>query len=293
MTSMLTTRAALNSGDSVAYGSGLRIGAYRGLRTISHGGSGGGDYILLRFPDQRWTTAVLCNLYQGATTSSALAYQVADLYLERTFAPVPTIAADTLTTPVRVPESELARYAGVYGHVSDRFERVEFVIHNGALAEVYDSVPHATVALGGGRFREDPFTFTFTSPTPGGPMHLAVARTGYSGEYIRDTTPQWHPRVQDLAAFGGTYQSSELDAIWTFRMVHDSLTLWRERYPARVVVPIERDTFVLTDPFEDGPMTGVLTFERDARGTINAFRLSEDRIIGLKFTKKFLSHETQ
>ncbi|MEP6834548.1 MAG: serine hydrolase domain-containing protein [Gemmatimonas sp.] len=286
ITSMLTARAALNSGDSAEYASGLRIGEYRGLRTISHGGSGGGDYILLRFPDQQFTTAVLCNLYQGAVTSSALAYQVSDLYLERALAPLAAAVADTLAKPsVKLSESELARYAGVYRSVTEPDERVEFVVHKGELAEVYDSVPHPTVALGDGRFRESPFTFTFTSSTPSAAMHLAVTRPGYNGEFVRDTAPPFLPTASYLAQFQGTYQSTELDVVWTFRVVRDSLMLSRERFPSRAVASIERDVFLVTDQFDDGLATSVLKFGRKSSGEINAFRLSGDRVLGLKFVR--------
>jgi CubicO group peptidase (beta-lactamase class C family) len=57
MTQAMYERARLTSGDTVGYASGLEVGEYRGLRTVGHSGSGGGDYYLLRFPDARATTA--------------------------------------------------------------------------------------------------------------------------------------------------------------------------------------------------------------------------------------------
>src|SRR5216684_9118175 len=53
----------LNGGKVLDYAKGLFIQDYRGLRTVSHGGSWGGYRAeLLRFPEQHFSVACLCNL---------------------------------------------------------------------------------------------------------------------------------------------------------------------------------------------------------------------------------------
>jgi CubicO group peptidase (beta-lactamase class C family) len=70
----------LNSGKVLDYAKGLRIAEYRGLHTVSHGGSWGGYRAeLLRFPDQHFSVACLCN--RGDANPSRRAVQVADIYL--------------------------------------------------------------------------------------------------------------------------------------------------------------------------------------------------------------------
>jgi CubicO group peptidase (beta-lactamase class C family) len=70
----------LNSGKVLDYAKGLRIAEYRGLRTVSHGGSWGGYRAeLLRFPEQHFSVACLCNL--DSANPSKRAHQVADIYL--------------------------------------------------------------------------------------------------------------------------------------------------------------------------------------------------------------------
>ena len=62
------------------YAKGLRSAEYRGLRTVSHGGSWGGYRAeLLRFPEQHFSVACLCNL--GSASPSNRAHRVADVYL--------------------------------------------------------------------------------------------------------------------------------------------------------------------------------------------------------------------
>jgi CubicO group peptidase (beta-lactamase class C family) len=70
----------LNSGKVLDYAKGLFLADYRGLHTVSHGGSWGGYRAeLLRFPDQHFSVACLCNRGDAAPTRRA--HQVADIYL--------------------------------------------------------------------------------------------------------------------------------------------------------------------------------------------------------------------
>ena len=70
----------LNSGKTLDYAKGLFISKYRGLNTVSHGGSWGGYRAeLLRFPDQHFSVVCLCNRSDGSTERRAK--QVADIYL--------------------------------------------------------------------------------------------------------------------------------------------------------------------------------------------------------------------
>lgn len=70
----------LNSGKVLDYAKGLFIRDYRGLRTVSHGGSWGGYRAeLLRFPGEHFSVACLCN--RGDADPSRRALRVADIYL--------------------------------------------------------------------------------------------------------------------------------------------------------------------------------------------------------------------
>jgi CubicO group peptidase (beta-lactamase class C family) len=70
----------LNGGKVLDYAKGLFIADYRGLHTVSHGGAWGGYRAeLLRFPDQHFSVACLCNRSDANPTRRA--HQVADIYL--------------------------------------------------------------------------------------------------------------------------------------------------------------------------------------------------------------------
>ncbi len=73
-------RGKLNSGKILDYAKGLFIEDYRGLPTVSHGGAWGGYRAeLLRFPEQHFSVACLCNL--GNENPTKRAHAVADVYL--------------------------------------------------------------------------------------------------------------------------------------------------------------------------------------------------------------------
>ncbi len=72
----------LNNGHPINYGLGLWLGEYRGLKTVEHsGGTFGYRTELLRFPEQRFSVVVLCNVANADV--EGFARQISDLYLEK------------------------------------------------------------------------------------------------------------------------------------------------------------------------------------------------------------------
>jgi CubicO group peptidase (beta-lactamase class C family) len=125
----------LNDGKALEYAKGLFIGSYRGLRFVHHGGSWGGYRAqLLRFPEQHFSVACLCNV--GNADPDRRAQRVADIYL-----------ADVMTEPakknddekrpqkqvtVEVPAEKLAAYAGAFRSEELR-ATYSFGVENGKL----------------------------------------------------------------------------------------------------------------------------------------------------------------
>ncbi|MBL8191294.1 MAG: beta-lactamase family protein [Acidobacteria bacterium] len=110
---------AFNDGKKHDYASGLFIEEYKGLRKVSHGGSWAGYRSeLLRFPDQKFSVACLCNL--GTVNPSALAQRVADMYLADQFTTNESKPSTMRGTPPKLPDpitltaEQLAEYEGSY-----------------------------------------------------------------------------------------------------------------------------------------------------------------------------------
>jgi CubicO group peptidase (beta-lactamase class C family) len=107
----------LNGGKVLDYAKGLFIADYRGLHTVSHGGAWGGYRAeLLRFPEQHFSVACLCN--RADANPSRRAHQVADVYLSGLMRPREEKRADDLKLTVKkeVPQTaeQLRAYTGDY-----------------------------------------------------------------------------------------------------------------------------------------------------------------------------------
>jgi CubicO group peptidase (beta-lactamase class C family) len=109
-------RGKLNSGKVLEYAKGLFIRDYRGLHTVSHGGSWGGYRAeLLRFPDQHFSVACLCNL--GNAGPSRRARQVADIYLASLMKPRENQSPETEDkerNEITIGADQLKNYTGEY-----------------------------------------------------------------------------------------------------------------------------------------------------------------------------------
>jgi CubicO group peptidase (beta-lactamase class C family) len=82
----LQETGTLNNGKKLDYAKGLFLQEYRGLHTVSHGGSWGGYRAqLVRFPEQHFSVACLCNV--GNANPSKRAAEVADIYLNSLMKP--------------------------------------------------------------------------------------------------------------------------------------------------------------------------------------------------------------
>lgn len=109
----------LKDGKELDYASGLGLGAYRGLKTVSHEGRDAGFRAdLLRFPQKRVSILFLANT--DAFNPVYMTHQIADIYLEGQLEPildgVKTPAANKpieVERPVLTPE-QMQTYTGAY-----------------------------------------------------------------------------------------------------------------------------------------------------------------------------------
>jgi len=116
----LHTVAVLNDGKKQTYALGLTVESYRGLRTVSHGGSWAGYRAeLMRFPDQHLSVATLCNL--ANTNPTLLSRRVAELFLGDKMSAAGDVAVAGVPARPQQPSStwspsaaELAAFAGTY-----------------------------------------------------------------------------------------------------------------------------------------------------------------------------------
>lgn len=206
---LILTRFTLNNGDTLHYSFGLRHSAYRGLKTVHHSGAWEGfSAMLLRFPEQRFAVAVLCN----EPWAPELAREVADIHLSDVFEAVAT-EDESVSAPkaVSVSTSDLQEVTGHYWNVKEKRLRRIYVQDDTlrCLGGPYES---KLAPLGNDRFYSlgERRIVSFTSPTPEQPRQMIV--DVYDGEpVVYDAVEPVSPSPAELEAYLGTYFSEELD----------------------------------------------------------------------------------
>jgi CubicO group peptidase (beta-lactamase class C family) len=281
MLTELQTTGTLADGKALTYALGLMVDEYRGHRTVSHGGAWGGYRAeLLRFPEQHFSVATLCNL--GTTNPSALSHRVADVYLADVLEPrreAPAGRTASSGDRVAVPEIILRPIAGTYRNPTSRATRT-LVLDGGTLH----------LAIGGGRYELAPRSATdfavlgapveisiaIEPPAAGAPRRMRWMASGQEPlvfEQIELVTPT----AAELASYAGSYFSDELETTHTIALEGDRLVLQRRGASPQTLRPLTRDEFAI------GSMT--VRFMRGDRGTVTGYNLDLGRIRNLRFQR--------
>ena len=211
-------RGKLNSGEQQDYASGLVIGTYKGLPTVDHGGADAGYRSdLIRFPEQHFSTAVLCNF--ADTNPSALARQVADIVLARNLkAPAPAPAKEPATA-VAMTGEQMATMAGTYwGREDDDFTRLR--VKDGKLQmDVGQDDFHELKPFAPAHFHVanvpwgDNVDIHFVAADAGKPSRLEQTFDGGKPRSTSLSRPLIPP-PRRLAEYPGPFVSQEIDPIY-------------------------------------------------------------------------------
>ncbi len=284
LTAMQTPAIPTGWSDTSSYGFGLEIAKYRGLRTIGHGGGGGGyaDYVV-RYPDQGFAVALLCNLDNiGANGGVTLLTQgVADIYLSDVFT-TPS-AGRVIATPAHVSLSseQLASKVGLYRDpVTESVGRI--FLRDGKLmasegAGEGESVELTPVSENRFVVSGTSFAVEFVPPAPGRPQEVRVTGVGPKPTVSQKVAP-FAPSSTELRAFQGEYTSSEVEGTYTLAARDSSLVI---QIPGRadvVLKPIFPDAFA-------GAIVGIAKFSRDADGVVTGFTVNASGARGLRFNR--------
>jgi CubicO group peptidase (beta-lactamase class C family) len=250
-----------NDGHSYDYALGLYVDTYKGIRQVGHSGNTAGYRAhLVRYPDQRVSVAVLCNVSSANATTYASA--VAELFLTglRT---APPASSHTLT------ETEAARLAGFYRATQPN--RVTTILRDKDGLRLENG--NRLVAMSATHFETgDGMRFDFDEQ---GQMQTTDTR-GTIDFYERFERAR--PSAERLKDLIGRYASDEIET--TLNVVVDGDRLLIQRRPD--------STFELKPVYTDGfsSALGWVTFRRDASGRVIGLSVSQDRVWDLRFTKE-------
>ena len=265
-------RGKLNSGKELDYAFGLVHGKYRGLETVDHGGADAGYRAdLLRFPEQHFSIACLCN--QGETNPSQLTRKVADIYLAEHLAAPPPDHVEASANPVTVSGELLSHYAGLYWKKDD--ERFMRIVHkDGKLFLEQSEEDRLELSpRADNRFQLVVFPVAFTFEQ----SHLSVQGPDQEKPDIFERVAESHATAEQLSGYAGSYVSAEIDPVYRIAVENGALMLMRSKSKPTKLRP------ALVDYFE-GP-DGAVHFERDASGAVTGFVLNSGRIKNFRFAK--------
>jgi CubicO group peptidase (beta-lactamase class C family) len=271
-------RGKLNSGKQLEYAFGLEHGTYRGLRTVDHGGADAGYRAdLVRFPEQHFSVACLCN--KGEINPSGLTRDVADIYLADQFKEPAPVRADSSQKSVAVSPQRLAQYAGMYWKKDDE-RGARIVLKDGKLFVAFSEDERLELtALSENRFQlvVYPVTFTFSDPVAGTPQRINVQSPGNEKPDVFELVSEFKPTPTQLAAYAGSYVSKEIDPVYRIVAENGGLVLKRLKSKPEKLDPALPDYFL--------GLNGDLHFQRDAAGKITGFVLNAGRIKNFHFSK--------
>lgn len=244
-----------------AYGLGLFIGEYQGVREVRHSGTTAGyRAYLTRFPDQHLSIAVLCNV--STATPDTYAHAVADLYLADVLKPAPAPKAIQLTT------AELDELTGMYRNV-DTGSMINLVRDEAGLRMAESG---SLTALSANRFQARSGRILEFDGAGGAKM---ILETGLSQLFERVEAVR--PTVDQLREYIGTYRSDEAEVSLSVVVRDGKLEATRRPDSRFEFRPLDADGFD-TD-------IGVVRFHRAADGNVSELSVSVDRVWDLRFRK--------
>lgn len=275
---LLLSKGQLSSGIRLCYAFGLDVCQYRGLPIVSHSGAFVGFRTeMVRFPEQKLSVAVLCNLSE--VNPVPLAREVATLYLGDLMEPE---SDDGRAGKVAVAPESLRRLAGYYWNAAESESRRVY-IHDGKLFWDRGSSESELLPLGGDRFKVDGLSIhvgvSFEPPGAARPERVVTTLNG--GRWgVFEPFVKASPSVEDLRQYVGRYRSDDLDRSYVVGLRDGALTLSLPRVKEPpLLVPQRYDLFTL-------PGLGAVTFHRGSDAAVDGFVFDGDRVRKLRFVRE-------
>jgi len=282
---LMLTRGTINSGRTLDYAFGLRVGDHKGLTTVSHGGGSlGYNAFILRFPDRKFSVICLANY---PTNTGQLCYELADLYLD--LPREKTVAAHEPAPPAAdVDPAVYARYEGVYR----MHDRITFIIstNDNRLflqqigAPPVELCPKSTTEY---LLKAVNLEVSFSTNESGAVSEIILRQNGHQGSARRlDGRPV---RADQLPEYEGQYYSEELDVTYGVQVKGDGLCLEAPRLPDIFQVNFHDPEgenglkHIVDDQFMRS--YGTIEFARDDSGKVTGFSVNAGDLRDLRFRR--------
>ena len=277
----------LNNGESSGYAFALSNGTYKGLETVSHGGSlAGYRSQLMRFPEEKFSVIVLANRGDAHPTSKA--FQIADIVLKDRFVDKSQMKQIKADKPIKTKKPQIPMPLDKYS-INQLIGNYEFedgvvlqiTIKDGSLnvLQSWNELTYNTININGNTY-EDPFDdslqLVFLELKDDFTQVLRVYRNGKFTIWHRNETIDFSSI--NLKDYTGRYYSEELDANYLLILEDEKLLLKIANYDA--------DELKLNGVEAFETKIGILVSFFRLKGVIKGFELDAGRVTNLKFIKK-------
>jgi CubicO group peptidase (beta-lactamase class C family) len=272
LTDQMLQRGKLNSGEQLDYAFGLTLGKYKGLPTVDHGGSDAGYRSdLLRFPEQHFSVACLCNV---SVNPSQLTRQVADIYLAKDLKPEPPKPEEPA---VKLTEAQLAGKVGIYYNPDgDAIRKV--VLRDGTLRAQIGSRSIELRPLSEVRFRPaGQAGEVHFEPAGAAAMRLISVPDSGAKATVYERAEEFKPAPAQLQEYVGLYRSDEIEAAYRIGIQDGKLVIDRLKSKTVQLDPAIKDLFTSSE--------GSIRFTRNPQSKVTGFVLNSGRILNFRFNK--------
>jgi CubicO group peptidase (beta-lactamase class C family) len=265
----LQEEAVLTDGTKIEYALGISTGNFRGMRTLSHGGSDAGYRSFVTwFPDRKLGVAVVSNL--ASFNSGGIANRVAAAALE--LEPEPAAPARTARTYITLEPAAIDRFTGYY--------QVDMLIQ---VARRNDKLVAGPPGMGQAEFKAvAPNRFFSESMDAELEFEGAAVKVTRPGGTLRGRRVE-HGEfdAKDLPSYPGIYWSEELETQYSIVLKDGKLIADHARHGEIALTPTSKDHFRTTSFF-----VPEASFLRDSSGKVIAMTVGGGRISAIRFQRK-------
>jgi hypothetical protein len=270
----------LNNGESSGYAYALNNGTYKGLRTVSHGGSLAGYRAqLMRFPDEKFSVIILAN--RGDANPTRKSFQVSDILLREKFVEKfqkKEIKEDKLNTTNTLEELSLNQLTGNYEMQAGLVLEINLKNDSLHVLQSWNKSSYKIINTTGNTYEipnDASIQFVFSELKDDNTQKLTVIQNG------NETTCNRKEKVEfsnlNMVDYIGNFYSEELDANYILIIEDEKLKVKIANYDAQELTIYDIDTYI-----SDG---NLVRFNRN-NGVIKGFELNAGRVTNLKFEKK-------
>ena len=272
---LMLQRGKLNDGRELNYASGLVHGEYKGLKTVMHGGAYAGFRSeIMRFPEKNLSVVILGN--RSDLNPTALAYEVANVYLEDSFVDK-VRESDMKSVPksaqsIKLSREHLRKFQGSYWNESSGLSRNVYYRNDTLRYTVGNGFEMDLIPISENRFLlftpQNKIEVSFSSDQENLNMSL-MPPNGATLSFIKYQPVDYS--IQQLRLFEGDYYSNELNVQYSIKLKDNRLSLKVDGIESRLeaVMPY---TF-------SSRAYGIIRFSKD----FSEFGLSLGRVRNLKF----------